>query len=90
MRAAALTTVNQRPSRPTVPTPEAADVLGGLERVLASGDVDGSPRSRAFMRFIVEETLAGRQDGLSQAAIAVKGRLLKLPELQARVVDGLA
>jgi adenylate cyclase len=51
---------------------EQVDVLGGLERILASGDFDGSPRSRGFLRFIVEETLAGRQDGLTQAAIAVK------------------
>ena len=64
--------MNQHPSQPTVPMPEAEDVLGGLERVLASGDFDGSPRSRAFIRFIVEEALAGRQHGLSQAAIAVK------------------
>ena len=45
---------------------------GASERVLASGDFDGSPRSREFVRFIVEEALAGRQDGLTQAAIAVK------------------
>ena len=57
-----------RPLRPL----RRQDVLGGLERILASGDFDGSPRSRAFVRFIVEETLAGRQDGLTQAAIAVK------------------
>jgi adenylate cyclase len=51
---------------------EASDVLGGLERILASGDFDASPRSRAFIRFIVEETLAGRQQGLSQDAIATR------------------
>lgn len=59
-------------TRPTARTPEAADVLGGLQRIFASGDFDGSPRSRDFVRFIVEETLAGRQDGLTQSAIAVK------------------
>jgi adenylate cyclase len=64
--------LHQRLSRPAVPTPEAGDVLGGLERILASGDFDASPRSRAFIRFTVEETLAGRQDGLSQDAIATR------------------
>jgi len=53
-------------------SPRAEDVLDSLERILASGDFDASPRSRAFIRFIVEETLAGRQEGLTQAAIAVK------------------
>ena len=53
-------------------TLEAGDVLGGLERILASGDFDASSRSRAFIRFIVEETLAGRQERLSQDAIATR------------------
>jgi adenylate cyclase len=39
---------------------------------MASGDFDASPRSRAFLRFIVEETLAARQDGLTQEAIATR------------------
>ena len=39
-------------------TPEAGAVIEQLERILASGDFDASPRSRAFVRFIVEETLA--------------------------------
>jgi tetratricopeptide (TPR) repeat protein len=58
--------------RPALATLGAAEVLSGLERILASGDFDGSPRSQAFVRFIVEETLAERQDGLTQANIAVK------------------
>jgi hypothetical protein len=33
-----------------------------LERILASIAFDASLRSRAFLRFIVEETLAGRGD----------------------------
>jgi adenylate cyclase len=51
--------------------PAAKDVLGELERVLGSGDFDASPRSRGFLRFIVEETLAGREDGLTQETIAI-------------------
>jgi adenylate cyclase len=52
--------------------PEADEVLAELERILANSDFDASPRSRAFVRFIVEETLAGRQEGLTQAAIATR------------------
>lgn len=52
------------------PSPEVT--LGELERLLASSDFDGTPRSRAFLRFIVEETLGGRQEGLTQAAVATK------------------
>jgi len=47
-------------------------VLQQMERIFAHGDFDGSPRSRAFLRFIVEETLAGRQAGLTQTAIATR------------------
>ena len=62
----------KRETRSTADAPEAEDVVGQLERILASGDFDASPRSRAFVRFIVEETLAGRQEGLTQAAIATR------------------
>jgi TolB-like protein len=41
-----------------------------LAQVFESPDFDASRRSREFLRFIVEEALAGRADGLSQAAIA--------------------
>ena len=47
-------------------------VLEQLERILASEDFDASPRSRDFVRFIVEETLAGRADALTQSAIATR------------------
>jgi tetratricopeptide (TPR) repeat protein len=49
-----------------------SDVREALERILSSDDFDASPRSRAFLRFIVEDTLAGRQDGISQDAIATR------------------
>jgi adenylate cyclase len=64
--------VHQVQKLPARPSPPVEEVLDGLERILASGDFDASPRSRAFVRFIVEETLAGRQEGLTQAAIAVR------------------
>jgi adenylate cyclase len=52
--------------------PDARAALEQLERILASGDFDASPRSRAFVRFILEETLAGRHEGLTQVAIATR------------------
>ncbi len=57
------------PVRPALPGER--DVLAALGRVLDSGDFDASARSRGFIRFVVEETLAGRQEGLTQTAIAV-------------------
>jgi adenylate cyclase len=64
--------VHQRAAASNEKTLEAEAVSEQLERILASGDFDASPRSRAFIRFIVEETLAGRQEALTQAAIATR------------------
>ena len=47
-------------------------VRAKLDRVLRSAHFDGSARSRAFLRFVVEEVLAGRAAYLKQAAIAVE------------------
>ena len=41
-----------------------------LEQILGSPDFDASRRSREFLCFIVEETLAGRGEALTQATIA--------------------
>jgi adenylate cyclase len=41
-----------------------------LERILASRAFDASRRNRAFLRFIVEETLAGRGDRIKAYTIA--------------------
>jgi adenylate cyclase len=63
----------RRPHGPQSDRPlEPSDVTQELDRILASGDFDASPRSRAFIRFIVEETLAGRQEALTQGAIATR------------------
>jgi TolB-like protein len=43
-----------------------------LERILRSPHFDGSTRSREFLRYVVEEVLAGRAAYLKQAAIAVE------------------
>jgi adenylate cyclase len=57
-----------RPAR--APGPKA--VRRQVEQVFASGDFDASNRSREFLRFVVEETLAGRAEGLTQTAIATR------------------
>ena len=54
------------------PAPPTKAVLEELDRLLASGDFDGSPRSRDFVRYIVEETLAGRGEDLTQTSIATR------------------
>jgi adenylate cyclase len=52
--------------------PGPREVLEQLARIFESRDFDASPRSRGFLRYIVEEALAGRQERLTQAAIATK------------------
>ena len=49
-----------------------ASVRQRLEHVLRSPHFDGSARSREFLRYVVEEVLAGRAAYLKQAAIAVE------------------
>jgi TolB-like protein/Tfp pilus assembly protein PilF len=41
-----------------------------LERIIASSAFDASRRNRAFLRFVVEETLAGRADRIKAYTIA--------------------
>jgi adenylate cyclase len=43
-----------------------------VEQIFSSPDFDASRRSKEFLRFIVEETLGGRGDDLTQAAIATR------------------
>ena len=56
------------------PTPAA--VRAQLERILASPDFERSARNRAFLRFVVEETLAERAEDLGgyQIGLTVFGR----------------
>ena len=63
---------HRRPMRRASSPPDSEAVTAELERILANGDFDASPRSRLFVRFVVEEALAGRHQDLTQAAIAVK------------------
>ena len=63
------------PRPPAVPPaggPGAQPVRRQLEHLFASPDFDASPRSREFLRFVTEETLAGAQANLTQSAIAVR------------------
>jgi adenylate cyclase len=51
--------------------PESAAIRAALERVLASPDFEASGRNRAFLRYVVEETLAGRDDRIKAYNIAI-------------------
>ena len=51
------------------PSPEA--VRGQLDRILASGEFVAPDRLKSFLRFAVEETLAGRAERLKAYTIAV-------------------
>ena len=49
--------------------PSADDVRAQLERLLASPDLDVPARLRKFLRYIVEETLAGRADRIKAYSV---------------------
>jgi adenylate cyclase len=66
----AVTRFHQSTSQP--PDTFVADVREHLDRVLRSPHFDGSARSREFLRYVVDEVLAGRAAYLKQAAIAVE------------------
>lgn len=51
--------------------PSASEVMAELERIIQSPHFEASERRRAFLRFIVEETLAGRTERLKGYAIAI-------------------
>ena len=51
--------------------PDDSLVLEQLDRVLTSPQFTGNERRRAFLRYVIEETLAGRADRLKGYAIAV-------------------
>jgi TolB-like protein/Flp pilus assembly protein TadD len=50
----------------------AAEVRSALERVLATNGFVRSPQMQRFLRFIVEETLAGHQDRLKEYVVATE------------------
>lgn len=56
----------ERPTRPSLP-----DVRGALERLIESAAFAASPQLAAFLRFVVEATLAGDADSLKAYTIAI-------------------
>jgi adenylate cyclase len=70
LRNGTLTRLRHGCTQPGDPDPQT--VRGHLERVFRSAHFDGSTRSREFLRYVVEEVLAGRAAYLKQAAIAVE------------------
>jgi adenylate cyclase len=52
--------------------PSREAVLAALERVVASPEFAGSERRRGFLRFIVDEALAGRAERIKAYAIALE------------------
>ena len=62
---------NARPD-PTSRRPDAAEVAAELQRVLSSLCFEQSDRAKEFLRFVVEETLAGRGDRLKGYTIGVE------------------
>ena len=61
----------KRPETPQSHQLSRDDVLVQLDRVLSGQAVRQSPRLQAFLRFIVEETLAGRAEALNEYSIAL-------------------
>ena len=60
------------PSTRKVRSPTTQAVRRELKKVLGSADFDAPRRSLEFLRFVVEETLAGRGESISQTTIATK------------------
>lgn len=52
--------------------PDADQVRGALERVLASAELSASPRLSAFLRYVVETALGGRAEEIKGYTIAVE------------------
>ena len=51
--------------------PSADEIRTQMRRILADPTLQASPRRRELLRFVVEETLAGRADRLKGFAIAL-------------------
>ena len=51
--------------------PRPQEVRAELDRVLAFGDMQSSPQQSSFLRFVVEEALAGRGDRIKERTVAL-------------------
>jgi adenylate cyclase len=54
------------------PSPPEAEVRAQLERILASSEFAGAERAKKFLRYLVEETLAGRAPQLKEYSVAIE------------------
>ena len=59
-------------SRPDQLTPTREEILSQVDRILAGNAFDASERNRAFLRYVVEETLAGRTEYIKGYTVALK------------------
>jgi len=57
---------------PQTNPPDAAEVRRRLETILASSAFSHAPRAQQFLRFVIEETLAGRAGGLKEPVVAAR------------------
>jgi hypothetical protein len=57
------------------PPPTHSEIAAHLEEIVASGEFAGSERRRTLLRFLVEETLAGRGEALKAYTIGRKALL---------------
>ncbi|KAB0267281.1 adenylate cyclase [Microvirga brassicacearum] len=63
---------NSSASQRAAIAPAADDVRAQLDRLIASPDLDVPARARKFLRYVVEETLAGRADRIKAYAIGTE------------------
>ncbi|MGA3020297.1 MAG: hypothetical protein ABSF62_24515 [Bryobacteraceae bacterium] len=52
--------------------PDSGEVRRHLERILASSAFSNAPRAQQFLRFVVEETLAGRASDIREPVVAAR------------------
>jgi hypothetical protein len=64
-------TPNQSPSSTTNP-PESNEVRRYLEKILASKVFANAPRAQQFLRFVIEEALAGRAGEIKEPVVAAR------------------
>jgi Tol biopolymer transport system component len=55
-----------------MPAPDASTVRAELDRILASPAFAKSPRMTRFLKFVVEETLAGNSDRIKESIVAIE------------------
>jgi len=58
-------------ARGRVWSPSTESVRAAVERMMASPDFIASDRARQFLRYVVEETLAGRSDRIKAFSVAI-------------------